>query len=132
MVEAKQSTASASPYLFKGLLLYLVLPLLSILAALETENGSILFTALSCCICVIYDCYTRHNETDGRIKTAKIFIIGIIYAVELCLILWAVMQYLSGHIGINPRIFLPLGIAPLVGLIDFGKMVWLEIMMRGV
>lgn len=73
--------------LFKGpldIFLYLLtfgaLPLYSIYTGLANKSPNILFTALGCCICVMYDCYSRWDNREGIFDTVCLILLFIIYS----------------------------------------------------
>lgn len=113
-------------------MVYLFLPLISIVSSFQYEDGSILFTALSCCICVTYDCYTRYDKEGGRVRTFKIISIGILYAFLACVIYWGIQVYISSKVLPSPYAYIPLAVAPLVGIVDLFGIIRDDLLLRRV
>lgn len=112
-------------YLFKGvvdavlyLLVYFVLPLYSVVQGLYHMDGAIYFTALSCCFCVIYDCYSRYDKHGRRSKIIKIYCIAIIHGLLAVYTFFAIQYYLSEGILIFPWVYILLAVAPVIGGVD--------------
>lgn len=123
--ERTASSAPPSPYLFKDyldaalyLIAYLVLPLYSVVDYINRSDAAILFTALSCCFGVIYDCRSRYDNDCGRHKAIKIWIIGIANAILFAYTIYSIQSYLSKNVLLCPYIYGFLGVAPVFGIID--------------
>lgn len=117
-------------YLFKGkldaflyLLVYFALPLYSIIKGINNEDGAIYFTALSCCLCVIYDCYSRYDENGRKSKIRKLYAIGIIHGLLALYTFWGIQEYYNNKALLPQWVYILLAVAPIIGGIDLGKMI---------
>lgn len=113
------------------LIAYFVLPLYSVVDYINRNDAAILFTALSCCFGVIYDCRSRYDGECGRRKAVKIWMIGIVNALLFVYTVYSIQSYLSRGVLSCPYIYGLLSVAPVFGIIDFLSMVRDGIIARG-
>lgn len=117
-------------YLFKSkldgffyLAVYFCLPLYSVVEGINHFDGIIFFTALSCCICVIYDCYSRYDESCTRAKVKKLYLIGILHGILAAYTVYGIRCYLSQIPLRCFWIYILLAVAPMIGIVDLAGMI---------
>lgn len=128
--EEKGSAILSQRYLFKStldavlyLVVYLGLPLYSIIQGINHDDGTIYFTALSCCVCVVYDCFSRYDKASNKKRIQKIYGIGIVHGVLAMYIFYDIQCYMeNGAVGC-PWIYISLAVAPVIGGTDFFNMI---------
>lgn len=113
---------SPSPYLFRNipdgafyLVAYFALPLYSVIDYINRKDAAILFTALSCCFGVIYDCYSRYGGC-GKDKAIKLWIIGLTNAALLVYTVFSIQAYMNKGVLLCPYIY--------IWLIDYSACIW--------
>lgn len=113
-------------YLFKSITdgvfyiaVYLFLPLASIWEGLSNKNASFFFTAFSCCICIVYDCYSRYSGAL-RERVWRIYLVGAVHFLLAGYTYFVIQKYTKeGGIGTGWLIpFCFLSIAPILGGYD--------------
>lgn len=131
--EEATTTLAQSPYLFKNLLdaagyliAYFCLPLYSVVEGINRSDGAIFFTTLSCCICVVYDCYSRYDKNSPRSKVKKLYTIGIPHFFLAIYALYSIQCYLNQSYDFVLRfswVYILLALAPIIGATDFAQMI---------
>lgn len=131
--EETATTAAQNPYLFKNVLdaacylvAYFCLPLYSVIEGINRSDGAIFFTALSCCICVVYDCYSRYDKSCPRSKVKKLYAIGIPHFFLAMYALYSIQCYLNQNYEFVLRfswVYIFLALAPIIGAADLAQMI---------
>lgn len=134
-ITAKETatTLEHNQYLFKGvfdaacyLVAYYGLPLYSVIEGINRSDGVIFFTALSCCISVLYDCYSRYDKSCSRSKVKKLYAIGIPHLFLAIYALYSIQCYLNQDYDLALRfswVYILLALAPIIGAVDVVQMI---------
>lgn len=128
--QSATAKAAANPYLFRDILdailylfVYFLLPFCSVLGSIELGTEAFFFTAFSCCVCLVYDCYTRYDKNGGFSKKRKLYIIGGLNVFLILLSVLNIYFYLSQNHFIFIWAYIALVIPPIIGFKDLLNMI---------
>lgn len=102
---------------------YFVLPQGSIYSSLRQDDAAFLFTAFSCCACLVCDSYSRYRKDDDSSRKKKLYAIGGVNFALAAYTFLNIQRYIGEGNFSCVWVYLLLLLAPFIGLFDLLKMI---------